>query len=133
MLFHLSASVKQHQLKFYLFSQENQPCTSILSRYYKTLTNQGTTDGHEELSIKVTYFLEERRIYSEVLGHDIEAEEVAVDAGPSHGEAVQELMFGSCLPEELQRVFSLTNQKRSRKINSGNYIKDGGAEIKSQQ
>lgn len=62
--------------------------------------------------MKVTYFLEERRIHSEVLGHDIEAEEVAVNAGPGHGKAIQELMFFSCLPKELQRVLSLTNERR---------------------
>lgn len=104
-----------------------------MSRYHETLTNQRTTDGNEELPVKATYFLEERRIYSQVLGDDIEAEEVAVDASPGHGEAVQELVFGSCLPEELQRVFSLTHQKRLRKISQGNCIKDGGAETTPRQ
>lgn len=87
-----------------------------MNRYHKALTNQRTIDGNEELSIKVTYFLEERRIYSEVLGHDVEAEEVAVNASARHGKAIQVLMFGSRLPKELQRIFSLTNTKRLRKL-----------------
>lgn len=97
---------------FTFFLRKTKVVTSILSRYHKTLTNQRTIYRNKELPTKVTYFLEERRIYSEVLGHDIEAEEVAVDASPSHGKAIQVLMFGSCQPKQLQLIFTLTNKKK---------------------
>lgn len=96
---------------FTCFLRKTRVVTSILSRYHKTLTNQRTIYCNKELPIKVTYFLEERRIYSEVLGHDIKAEEVAVDASPSHGKAIQVLMFGSCQPKQLQLIFTLANKK----------------------
>lgn len=83
--------------------------------------------------MKVTYFLEERRVDSEVLGHDVQAEEVAVNARPSHGKAIQVLVLVSCLPEELQNILSLTNKKRLGKLSSVNCIKDEGAETKLQQ
>lgn len=37
---------------------------------------------------QAAYLLQERGVNCEILGHHVEAEEVAVDAGARHGEAV---------------------------------------------
>lgn len=38
--------------------------------------------------MKITYFLEERRIYRKVLGNNIQAEQMAVNACTSHGKTI---------------------------------------------
>ena len=43
------------------------------------------------------HLLQEGGLLPEVLGHHVEAEEVAVDAHPGHGQAVQALVLLCCI------------------------------------
>lgn len=53
------------------------------------------------------YLLEEGWVFSQVFGHHIETEKVAVDALSCHGQAVQVLVVVCCLFEQLEALFSL--------------------------
>lgn len=46
-----------------------------------------------------TYFLQERGLDSQILGHHVKAEEMAVDPRAGHRETVQVLVLVGCDPE----------------------------------
>lgn len=56
---------------------------------------------------QVAYLLQERRVNCQILGHHIEAEEVPVDAGAGHGEAVQVLVLLTSYLEQLEPLLRL--------------------------
>lgn len=53
------------------------------------------------------HLLQERGVDREVLGHHVEAEEVAVDPRAGHRQAVQKLMLLRRDPEQLELLFNL--------------------------
>lgn len=53
------------------------------------------------------HLLEEGGFLPQVLGHHVEAEEVAVDAHTRHGQAVHALVLLRCHLQQLQAILSL--------------------------
>lgn len=56
---------------------------------------------------QAAYLLQERGVNCEILGYHIEAEEVAVDAGARHGEAVHVLVLLTSYLEQLEPLLHL--------------------------
>lgn len=50
----------------------------------------------ERRQADATHFLQERGLHGEILGHYVKAEEMAVDPGAGHREAVQMLVLLGC-------------------------------------
>lgn len=58
----------------------------------------------------MTHFLQERGLHGEILGHHVKAEEMAVDPGAGHREAVQMLVLLGCDLEQPEPLFNLKNK-----------------------
>lgn len=59
-----------------------------------------------------THFLQERGLDSEILGHHVKAEEVAVNPGAGHREAVHMLVLLGCHLEQPEPLFNLNDKGR---------------------
>ena len=102
-------------------------CVGRTSTLSLTSSSAASTELHAELAITLgtsygfpndfvlpgsfqpacSHLLQEGGLLPEVLGHHVEAEEVAVDAHPGHGQAVQALVLLCCLLQQLQTLLSL--------------------------
>lgn len=61
----------------------------------------------------VLYFFKERRLHSQVLGDHIEAEQVSVNAGSSHGHSVEVLVRLWSQPEQVPAVFFILGDENT--------------------
>lgn len=59
-----------------------------------------------------TDLLQERGLHGQVFGHHVKTEEVAVDPGASHGQAVQMLVFLGGDLEQLEPLLNLSKGAR---------------------